>query len=364
MGDINFLSEDMQKREEKERRKKNKGKAGKEKEMLVSLGKKEEKQEEVTLLDVIGSLFRRKKQKEPKILEERVVEDRRPAQKKEYREQEGVRKEEKGEKAGKGGESLPSSVFPNGRKEPASKLKNSQQGVQIPETAAKPAGKGGKGGEKKDTPIHMAEEGGIGGVEVNLLPEEIIERQRVKSHFMVLLAAVFGSLVMVLFVGGLGWMELNSLKAELATETAALRFAEEQMGKMGRELEKEQDIVSRLSVLPSVLQERHYWSRFLDKVESVTLKTVYLPSFTAQNEAVEFEVSAPDWQTAARQLSIWESKQEWWSTFRVNDARQVDEGGAEGAASPRPGQELVRSAKRVIYAISLSLSPSVWEDDL
>lgn len=129
-------------------------------------------------------------------------------------------------------------------------------------------------------------------LDVNLIPDEILDQLRARNYLRELVYVALAGIMVVL----IAFAALNIYQRKIATDTATLEtqiqeFDSEIAGYIALQTEISA-LSQRLESLHNVLEAHVYWSPFLEKLEELTLATVYYTGMTGSANTGQFTFNA------------------------------------------------------------------------
>jgi len=148
-------------------------------------------------------------------------------------------------------------------------------------------------------------------VDINLIPREYIERKKgVKGFFSKTTFIVLGLFILsLLFYGGLS-LYVKTLNRNLEAINQEILLLEQK-----RDLSTEKsmiDLNERINLLKGLFKNHFYWSKFLDKVEELTIPEAQFMdvTFNIDSDKINFEISGrtTTYTNLARQIASFQDE--------------------------------------------------------
>ncbi len=193
------------------------------------------------------------------------------------------------------------------------------------------------------------------GFDVNLLPEELIERTAPKRNLLILGITGAVALVIVLLVHfGLSLYE-SKIVANVEKVSAQISDVDAQIAsyrdfqRKAAALKQESDAVKQL------LDQHVYWTDFFQVLEEKTNQDIYFTSLAADvGGKITLTAVAKDYEAASRQLVTFQRARDFVQDVNISSMKMVE----EKYTIPETGEELTVSA--VTFNVSLAVLPEIF----
>lgn len=385
MSDVNFLPKEFQKKEKRER-KRHPGGVAASKFSVPKDNKEDQKGRTLadTLHDTVQELenkirdVRQNKdsrskdfqEKQPKTIERKEIKPQRAADKY-LSENRNTRKPEE-KISGKEKKTWLSQVF-KGDKNVKEERDSAKEGKILEErvVARKPKREPIRTGAEHDKSINKksdeVSESSIteenksynADIDVNLLPEGDLLQTNFKNRAVKLgIIFILAILVVSILWLGLAWRTRVVINEQNRLEKEIEKISEE-IASIQSAIEVDKDTITRIAAVSTILENRHLWSRVLAKIESQTLKSVYLSSISFGDKTLGTEVIAPTWIEAARQLALWQSNISWWEDVTVGSVQQRKV--VEQSAEKLDEKEISQEESVVTFDLDAKIKPEAWQ---
>lgn len=196
-------------------------------------------------------------------------------------------------------------------------------------------------------------------LDVNLIPDEILDQLRARNYLRELVYVAVAALMIVLIV----FAAMNIYQRKLATDTATI---EAQIQEFDREiagyisLQTEISTLSgRLSSLHSVLDSHVYWSPFMEKLEELTVSTVYYTSMSgsANTGQFSFNAIARSYSDLDAQVRVMRQSP-YVKAVQVTSAAATQETVSEGEEESAEDEETIPT---VSFILTVEFDPALFE---
>lgn len=204
-------------------------------------------------------------------------------------------------------------------------------------------------GEEKIIRTEAPPRGKAAGLDVNLIPEELVKANELKLSRQLLNLSGVILIVLAIIGGAYGW--LMSYQTKMNNKIKAV---DEQISQINSQVSKYQKFKeevtgyqSRLKDLDSLLGSHIFWTKFFSLLAAHTVPEVYYESLAAQTGAsVTLSAKAKSYEALARQLVAFQQADDLVQKVSITSASaQLD---AEGAVSG------------VSFSVNLTFKPEVF----
>jgi len=184
--------------------------------------------------------------------------------------------------------------------------------------------------------------------DVNLVPEEMVERKIPRGKFIIMGVAL---VVSILLAGGIRFgLEIYYQNIIIKIEEINLEISE--LDQEINSYEKLQDnvkiIKNKVDNVRTALNTHIYWSKFLTELEKYTIPEVYYTGLTADvNGSVSLSVIGKSYEAAAKQLTVFRSADDFVSSATISSIKYT-------------GSEVEGTTGYVSFSISLKVLPNVF----
>jgi len=188
--------------------------------------------------------------------------------------------------------------------------------------------------------------------DVNLVPEEMIEKKVPKSKLIIMGAVL---VVSIFFIIGVRFgleiyyqniiVKIEEINQEISVLDTDIRSYDE--------LQKNvKNMKNKIDNVRDLLNSHIYWSQFLSKLESYTIPDVYYTGLTADvNGAVSLTVVGRDYESAVKQYLVFQNAKDFVSTVSISAIQLV-------STEKEEESEVVEDV--VKFVISLKVIPQIF----
>lgn len=189
-------------------------------------------------------------------------------------------------------------------------------------------------------------------LDVNLLTEDILNRQKPREKMMQLIMIGAGALALVGLVYGGLIVAKRSVTTQIAESRQELASVEAEIAGLGGKQQTVQQTVQKITAIRGLIDRHIRWTKFFSLVEKYTLPDVsYGTSFAGDiGGALTFSAQTDSYENLAKQYLVYEqavARKELLSEFTITGASK---------------SKTATGAEQVSFAVSMTILPSAFEN--
>ena len=199
--------------------------------------------------------------------------------------------------------------------------------------------------------------------EVNLIPEDALEKEIPLSKILYLVMSLIISCALVF--GGWLWANYyyNTISITINEISSEITIKNAEIGQY-RQLQKDVSALRQtIGNVQGLLDKHVYWSEVFNKLEEYTVSGVYFKSMTADiNGSVALSAVGKDYETAVRQLFVFDKASDFVTDITISNIVFAQESAASVIAPS--SEEIIAPAingeESVAFTVNLSILPSIF----